>query len=379
MQRHHYAPEHEEYREAFRGFLRREVVPNQQQWLDQGIVDRDVWRSAGKHGFLLPWADERYGGLGLAGFRYEQVLIEELAAIGESGLAIPLHSAVVAPYLQHFGTEEQRQVWLPAAISGDVVLAVAITEPGTGSDVAGLTTRAERDGDDWIITGSKVFISNGIHADLVVVAARTDPDERHAVGLFLVEAGAPGFERGRKLDKLGMRSQDTAELFFDGVRVGPDALLGEPADGFKAIMSMFAQERLTVAVGSAAGAEAALDLTLQHTKERAAFGRPLARFQDIRFRLAQMRTEVDVTRTFVDRCVIAHEAGDLSPVDAAEAKLFASEVLGRVVDEAVQLHGGMGYMWEHPICRAFADARVQRIYAGTSEIMKEIIGRSLTS
>ncbi|MCP2260740.1 acyl-CoA dehydrogenase [Streptoalloteichus tenebrarius] len=377
MRRVHYEPGHEEYRSAFRGFLQREVVPHQERWLAEGIVDREVWRSAGKHGFLLPWADERHGGLGLTGFRYEQVLIEELAAIGETGLAIPLHSAVVAPYLAAHGTPEQRDRWLPGAVSGDVVLALAITEPGTGSDVAGMTTRAERDGDHWVITGSKTFISNGVHADLVIVAARTDPEQRHAVGLFLVESGAPGFARGRKLDKLGMRSQDTAELFFDGVRVGPDAVLGDPAQGFGAIMGMFAQERLTVAAGCVAGAEAALRLAVEHARRREAFGRPLAKFQDIRFRLAQMRTEVDVALAFVDRCVLAHEAGDLGPADAAEAKLFASEVLGRVVDEAVQIHGGMGFMWEHPVCRAYADARVQRIYAGTSEIMKEIVGRAM--
>ncbi len=377
MRRNYFDADHEAFRATFRAFLEREVVPYQREWEEAGRVDREVWRKAGKQGFLLPWADPRHGGLGLADFRYEQVITEELAAIHDSGLAIPLHSAIVAPYLAHFGTAEQQDRYLPGAVSGDTVLALAITEPGTGSDVAGIRTRAVDAGDHWVLTGQKTFISNGLLADLVIVAARTDPNQRHAIGLFLVEAGTPGFTRGRKLDKLGQRAQDTAELFFDEVRIPKENALGDPKAGFAAIMRMFAQERLVVAISSVAAAQAALRDTVEYVTQRQAFGRALADFQDTRFRLAAMRTEVDVAQAFVDRCVLAHNDGELTPVAAAEAKLFASEMLGRVVDDCLQMHGGYGYMWEYPICRAYADARVQRIYAGTSEIMKEIISRAM--
>ncbi|KWX00190.1 acyl-CoA dehydrogenase [Carbonactinospora thermoautotrophica] len=377
MRRNYFDADHEAFRATFRAFLEREVVPYQREWEEAGRVDREVWRKAGKQGFLLPWADPRHGGLGLADFRYEQVIIEELAAIHDSGLAIPLHSAIVAPYLAHFGTAEQQDRYLPGAVSGDIVLALAITEPGTGSDVAGIRTRAVDAGDHWVLTGQKTFISNGLLADLVIVAARTDPNQRHAIGLFLVEAGTPGFTRGRKLDKLGLRAQDTAELFFDEVRIPKENALGDPKAGFAAIMWMFAQERLVVAISSVAAAQVALRDTVEYVTQRQAFGRALADFQDTRFRLAAMRTEVDVAQAFVDRCVLAHNDGELTPVAAAEAKLFASEMLGRVVDDCLQMHGGYGYMWEYPICRAYADARVQRIYAGTSEIMKEIISRAM--
>lgn len=377
MRRTHYAPEHEEYRRAFREFLAREVVPHQERWLAEGLVDRQVWKAAGAAGFLLPWAQPRHGGLGLTDFRYEQVLVEELGAVGESGLAIPLHSAVIAPYLREFGSADQQDRFLPGAVSGQCVLALAITEPDAGSDVSGIRTRAVRDGADWVLSGAKTFISNGIHADLVIVAARGDSGDRHAVGLFLVAADSPGFGRGRRLAKLGLHSQDTAELFFDEVRVAAADVLIPPATGFRAITSMFTAERLSCALISLASAEYAFGLTVGYVRQRRAFGRALAEFQDARFKIARMRTELDVCQAYLDRCVLALEAGDLTGVDAAQAKLFASELVGRVTDTCVQLHGGYGYMLESAVCRAYADARVHRIYAGASEIMTEIIGRAV--
>lgn len=377
MRRDQFDDDHEAFRETFRTFCEREIVPHQQEWEEAGRVDREVWRAAGRHGFLVPEADPEYGGAGVADLRYQQVMIEELARVHESGFGLPLHNAVVAPYLRRFGTEDQRARYLPGATSGDIVLAIAITEPDAGSDVSGIATRATPEGDGWVLDGAKMFVSNGLTADLVIVAARTDPDDRHGVGLFLVEADTPGFVRGAKLTKLGEPAQDTAGLTLDGVRVGGDALLGRPTGGFAAIMEMFAQERLVVAIGAVAGARVALEDTVAYVRQRHAFGRTVASFQDTRFRLARMRTEVDVAQAFVDRCVLAADAGDLDAATAAEAKLFTTEILGRVVDEGVQMHGGYGFMWEYPICRAYAAARVQRIYAGTSEIMKDIIARSM--
>ncbi|HEX6445403.1 MAG TPA: acyl-CoA dehydrogenase family protein [Streptosporangiales bacterium] len=377
LRAHHFTPEQDEYRAAFREFLERELVPRQPAFEAAGIVDKELWRLAGKHNFLLPWADEEYGGLGLTDIRYEQVMAEELCRVNESGFGLPLHSGIVAPYLDAYGTPGQKRRFLPAAVSGETVLAIAITEPEAGSDVAGIrTTAVERD-DHWVLNGAKTFISNGINADLLVVAARTDPDQSHAVGLFLVEGDTPGFSRGRKLDKMGLRTQDTAELFFDDAIVPKENLLGGPTDGFKAIMSMFAQERLVVAMMSAAGAETALDTTVAYARERKAFGRPIGRFQNTRFALASLRTKVDAAYALVDRCVMTHVAGELAPQEAAEAKLFATEVLGEVVDGCVQVFGGYGYMTEYPIAKMYVDARIQRIYAGTSEIMREIIGRSM--
>ena len=368
---------HEAYRTAWRGFVEHEVVPRQAGWAREGIVGKDVWRLAGARNLLCPWADPAYGGLGLADLRYEQIMIEELADAGESGFAAPLHSCVVAPYLAAFGTEDQKRRHLTRAVSGETVLAIAITEPGTGSDVAALRTHAVRapDGDGWLLNGAKTFISSGVNADLVIVAARTGED--HTIGLFLVAAGTPGFTRGRTLDKLGLRTWDTAELFFDDVYV-PDAdVLGGPDQGFALLMRQFALERLVVAMGAVAEAGAALRETIAHTKQRTAFGRPLARFQDTRFRLAAMRAKISSAQAFVDTCVLAHNQGTLTADQAAEAKLVATELQGQVVDDCLQMFGGSGYLWESPICRRYADARVQRIYGGTSEIMKEIISRAM--
>ncbi|MQA78251.1 MAG: acyl-CoA dehydrogenase [Streptosporangiales bacterium] len=377
MRERHFTAEQQEYRRAFRDFVEHEIVPRQAAWEEAGIVDTDVWRLAGKHDFLLPWADPAYGGLGLTDIRYEQVVIEELCRANETGFGSPVHSAIVAPYLDTYGTEEQKRRFLPGAVSGESILAIAITEPDAGSDVAGMRTTAVEHDDHWVLNGAKTFISNGINANVCVVAARTDPGQSHAVGLFLVEADTPGFGRGRKLDKLGLRTQDTAELFFTDARVPKANVLGDPREGFKAIMSMFAQERLIIAMGSAAGAEAALDMTLAYVRERQAFGRSIGKFQNTRFTLASARTKIDAAYALVDRCTLAHVEGELSPQQAAEAKLFASETLGEVVDDCVQLFGGYGYMWEYPITKMYADARIQRVYAGTSEIMREVIGRSM--
>lgn len=377
MQRIHFESEHNLFRDAFRAFLQKEVVPHQEAWEAAGEVSREVWRKAGEMGFLLPWADEAYGGSGLQDFRYEQVMAEELAAINEAGFMIPLHSALCGPYIAEYGSAEQKARWLPGAICGETILAVAMTEPGAGSDLAGMRTTAVDKGDHYELNGSKVFISNGILADLVIVAAKTDPANKHAMGLFLVERGMEGFERGRKLKKLGMHSQDTAELFFNNVRVPKANLLGDAKAGFFYLMNMLAQERLTNACAAVAGAEAALQVTIDYVKERKAFGRPIAHYQNTRFKLAEMRTQIDVAQVFVDRCVMDHNQKKLTAEVAAEAKLFTTELLGKVVDEGVQLHGGWGYMWEYPICKMYANARIQRIFAGTSEIMKEIISRGM--
>ncbi|MCW5851355.1 MAG: acyl-CoA dehydrogenase family protein, partial [Anaerolineae bacterium] len=376
MDRLHFETEHDLFREAFREFLAREVVPHTEAWEKAGLVPKAVWRKAGRAGFLVTWADEEYGGAGARDFRYDQIVAEELAAANEGGLALGLHSTVVAPYLDHFGTPDQKRRYLTGAVSGDTILAIAMTEPAAGSDLAGMKTRAEpRDG-AWVLNGAKTFISNGINADLVIVAAKTNPHNPRQIGLFLVEPGMMGFERGRKLEKLGHRAMDTAELFFTDVRVPAENVLGNPAEGFHYLMQLLADERLIEACTSIAMARAAYDMTLGYVKERTAFGQRIGSFQYNRFRLADMKTEIDIGQVFVDRCVMDHNAGRLSAEIAAEAKLYTTELLGRVADQCVQLHGGYGFMLEYPITRLFASARVHRIWAGSSEIMREIIGRS---
>lgn len=377
MQRNIFDTEHSMFRDAFAAFLKKEVVPHQDQWEADGMVSREVWKKAGDMGFLLPWADEEYGGAGLKDFRYEQIMCEELAKVNEAGFMLPLHSALCGPYIAEYGNAEQKARFMPGIISGELILAVAMTEPSAGSDLAGMRTSAVEQDDHYLLNGSKVFISNGLLADVVIVAAKTDPANKHAMGLFLVERGIEGFERGKKLEKLGMKSQDTAELFFNNVKVPKANLLGDAKGGFFYLMNMLAQERLTNACGAVAGAEAALQVTIDYVKERKAFDRPISHFQNTRFKLAEMRTQIDVAQVFVDRCVMDHNEKKLTPEVAAEAKLFTTELLGKVVDEGVQLHGGWGYMWEYPICKMYANARIQRIFAGTSEIMKEIISRGM--
>ncbi len=365
------------FRDSVRNFMINEIGPHADRWHEQGIVDREAFQKAGEQGLLLMWADEKYGGAGVRDFRYEQILIEEIMHHGDPGFFMTLHSRLVGPYIGELGTEEQKQRWLPKCISGENILAVAITEPGAGSDVAGLRTRAEDKGDHYLLNGSKTYISNGINADLVVVVARTNPETSHGLSLFVVERGMEGFERGRNLKKMGLKSQDTAELFFNNVKVPKENLLGELHRGFYHLMHFLAEERLLGACQYIAAAEAAFDITLDYVSERKAFGQAIADFQNTRFKLASMRTEIDVGYAFVDRCVVEHNAGNLTAEDAAKAKLWCSELEGRVTDECVQLHGGAGYMDEYKISRMYTNARISRIYAGTSEIMREIIARSL--
>ncbi len=377
MKRTVFEEEHEMFRDSVRSFMQNEIGPQRDKWHEQGIVDREAFLKAGEMGLLLMWADEKYGAAGVKDFRYEQILIEENAHHGDAGFFMTLHSRLVGPYIGELGTEEQRARWLPKCISGEHVLAVAITEPGAGSDVAGIRTKAEDKGDHFLLNGSKTFISNGILADLIVVVAKTDPNSRHGLSLFVVERGMEGFERGKNMKKMGLKSQDTAELFFNNVKVPKENLLGELHRGFYQLMHFLAEERLLGACGYIANAEAAFNLTLDYVNERKAFGKTLADFQNTRFKLADMRTEIDVGYAFIDRCVEAHDSGELSADDAAKAKLWTSELEGCVTDQCVQLHGGNGYMDEYPISRMYTNARVSRIYAGSSEIMREIIARSI--
>lgn len=377
MDRTVFEEEHEMFRDSVRSFMQNEIGPNSDKWHEQGIVDREAFLKAGEMGLLLMWADEKYGAAGVNDFRYEQILIEENAHFGDAGFFMTLHSRLVGPYIGELGTEEQKARWLPKCISGEHVLAVAITEPGAGSDVAGIRTKAEDKGDHYLLNGSKTFISNGILADLIVVVAKTDPNSRHGLSLLVVERGMEGFERGKNMKKMGMKSQDTAELFFNNVKVPKENLLGEFNRGFYQLMHFLAEERLLGACGYIANTEAAFNLTLDYVNERKAFGKTIADFQNTRFELADMRTGIDVGYAFVDRCVEAHDKGVLSADDAAKAKLWTSELEARVTDACVQLHGGNGYMDEYKISRMYTNARVSRIYAGSSEIMREIIARSI--
>ncbi len=377
MNRRIFDEEHEMFRDSVRGFMKNEVQPNSDKWHEQGIVDREAFLKAGEQGLLLMWADEKYGGAGVPDFRYEQVLIEENAHYGDAGFFMTLHSRLVGPYIGELATEEQKSRWLPKCIAGEHILAVGITEPGAGSDVAGIRTKAEDKGDHWLLNGSKTYISNGILADLIVVVARTDRSSRHGLSLFVVERGMEGFERGRNLEKMGLKSQDTAELFFNNVKVPKENLLGGLNKGFYQLMHFLAEERLLGAVGYLAASEAAFNITMDYIKERKAFGQTIADFQNTRFTMADIRMEIDVAQAFIDQCVLEHNEGNLSADDAAKAKLYTSELEGRVMDACVQLHGGAGYMDEYPICRMYLNARVSRIYAGSSEVMREIIARSI--
>ena len=373
--RFHLESEHEQFRHTCVRVLQQEATPHVDRWREEGMVDRDIYRKAGDAGLLVMWAPEEYGGAGITDFRYDQVLMEEVIRQADIGLFFGLHSRLVAPYLGHLGTAEQKARWMPKVVSGETILGVAMTEPAAGSDLAGMKTHAEDHGDHWVLNGSKTYISNGIIGDLFIVAARTVPDQKYGIGLFVIERGMPGFERGRRLKKLGLHAQDTAELFFNDVKVPKTNVLGDPTQGFKHLTYFLAEERLANAVQSITGAQVAWDLTLDFVKQRRAFGKPLAAFQNTRFKLAELRTQIDVVQAFVDQSVILLNAGKLTADIAAEAKLVASEVEGRTVDECLQLFGGAGYMDEYRISRLYADARIGRIYAGTSEIMKEIIAR----
>jgi len=372
-----FSPDHELFRESVRTFLEKDAVPFHGQWEKQGYIDRDLWRKAGQAGLLCSHLPQAYGGLD-ADFLYSAVVIEEIGRLGLTGIGFSLHSDIVAPYILHYGSEALKHKYLPKLISGEMVTAIAMTEPGAGSDLQGVKTSAVLDGDEYVINGSKTFITNGYLADLVIVVAKTDPKAgAKGTSLFLVEADTPGFAKGKRLEKVGMKAQDTSELFFQDVRVPKENLLGHAGMGFAYLMQELPQERLTVAIGALSSAEAALAWTLEYTRERKAFGKAIADFQNTRFKLAEMATEIQVGRVFVDQCMALHLEGKLDVPTAAMAKYWATDLQCKVLDECVQLHGGYGFMWEYPIARAWADARVQRIYAGTNEIMKEIIARSL--
>jgi alkylation response protein AidB-like acyl-CoA dehydrogenase len=380
MKRTVFTEDHELFRQSFRTFVEREITPNFERWEQAGIVDRSMFTAAGASGFLGIDAPEEFGGGGVDDFRYNFVISEELAYAGvaSAGMGITLHNDVCLPYFLNLTTDEQKRRWLPGICSGELVTAIAMTEPAIGSDLASMTTSAIRDGDHYVVNGGKTFITNGINADLVITAVKTDPTERHkGMSLLVLERGMSGFERGRNLDKVGLHAQDTAELFFNDVRVPVENRLGEEGMGFLHLVDNLPQERLSIAVGAVAAARQALRWTIEYTHDRTAFGQPIASFQNSRFVLAEMATEIEIGEVFMDRCVEALVAKELTVEEAAMAKWWATELQKRVVDQCVQLHGGYGYMLEYPIARAFCDSRIQTIYGGTTEIMKEIIGRSL--
>jgi len=382
MQRTFFDTDHEAYREVVREFLTREVEPHYERWETDRLIDRSAWLAAGRSGIIGLAVPEAYGGSGVTDYRFRNVVSEEIArtATTSFGGGIATHDDVVIPYVLMLGTEEQKQRWLPGMAAGELIGAIAMTEPGIGSDLQGIKTTAVRDGDDWIVNGQKTFISNGIHSDLVIVVARTDPSAgSKGFSLLVVERGMPGFSRGRKLHKVGLAGQDTAELVFEDVRVPTNNLLGTEGSGFIHLMENLPLERMSIAVIAIAAAKAAYQWTRDYVFERKAFGKPIGDLQNTRFALAEMLTEIEVTESHIDRCVLALNAGELTAVDASKGKWWASELQKRVVDRCVQLHGGYGYMMEYPIGRAYVDSRIQTIYGGTTEIMKEIIGRDIAA
>jgi alkylation response protein AidB-like acyl-CoA dehydrogenase len=380
MKRTLFESEHIDFRESVARFVAEEIVPHHLEWEREQIVPRELFAKAAAKGMLAMQVPERFGGLGIDDFRFNQIIGEEMlmAGVAGSGLGITLHNDICLPYFTDLCNAEQQERWLPGVADGSLITAVAMTEPEIGSDLAGMRTSAIRDGDHYIVNGSKTFITNGINADLVITAVKTDPSERHrGMSLLIIERGMDGFARGRNLDKVGMHAQDTAELFFEDVRVPVENLVGEEGQGFKQLTANLAQERLSIAIAGVAASRAALKWTVDYVHDRRAFGQPIGAFQNSRFALAEMATEIELAGVFCDQAVLALNASELTPVDAAMAKWWATELQGRVTDRCVQLHGGYGYMLEYPIARAFLDARVTRIYGGTTEIMKEIIGRSL--
>lgn len=377
-QRTLFEPEHDLFRESYRSFLERYAAPHREEWEKAKIVDRSLWQEAGKQGFLGMAVPEEYGGGGNPDFRYNTIVSEETAFGRHNGIGFTLHNDVVAPYLLNLATEEQKQRWLPGFCSGDLITAIAMTEPGTGSDLQGIKTRAVRQGDHYVLNGSKTFITNGINSDLVIVVAQTDPEKgAQGFSLLVVERGMKGFERGRHLDKIGLDAQDTAELSFTDVHVPVENRLGEEGMGFIYLMQNLPQERIGIAIMAAAAMEGVLEETLQYTKERKAFGKPIGSFQNSRFLLAELATEATVVRIMVDEFIRLHLDHKLTVEQAAMAKWYSTEKQVYLIDRCLQLHGGYGYMREYTVARAFLDSRVQTIYGGTTEIMKEIIGRSL--
>ena len=380
MERTIFEPEHDLFRDAFAAFVAKEISPHFAEWERAGITPHDLLAKAGDHGFVGMQAPEELGGGGVDDFRYNLIISEEIAKAGVqgSGLMITLHNDICTPYFLHLTNDEQKKRWLPGVASGRSVTAIAMTEPGIGSDLASMSTTAVRDGDHYVVNGSKTFITNGHNADLVVTAVKTDPTLKHkGMSLLIIERGMPGFERGRNLDKIGMHSQDTAELFFSDVQVPVANRLGDEGMGFAYLVRNLAQERLSIAMMGIAVSAAALEWTVAYVKERKAFGQPIGSFQHSRFTLAEIRTEVEIGQVFIDRCVTELNAGTLTVEEAAMAKWWCTELQKRVVDRCLQLHGGYGYMWEYPIARAYADSRITTIYGGTTEIMKEIVGRSM--
>ena len=372
-----FTADHEAFRDTVRRFIEREIAPHHAAWEEQGYVDREVWRKAGAAGLLCPTMPEAYGGGGVDKL-FSVVQFEELARAGCSGIGFGLHSEIVAPYLLRYGTEEQKARWLPRLASGETIGAIAMSEPGAGSDLQAVKTTALRQGDHYRLNGSKTFITNGWHADLVIVVAKTDPAAgAKGTSLVVVERGMPGFEKGQRLKKLGLKAQDTSELFFDNVEVPLANLLGPENGGFASLMQELPWERLQIAIGAVASAQAAIDRTLAYVKERKAFGQAVGSFQHTRFTLAEAQTQVQVAQVFVDRCIELLMQGALDTATASMAKYWTTDLQCQVIDACLQLHGGYGYMWEYPIARQYADARVQRIYGGTNEIMKEVISRSM--
>ena len=378
MERHLFEADHDAFRDTARAFCDKEILPHHDSWEEAGIVPRELWTAAGTAGLLGFMAPEEYGGGGVRDFRFNAVVSEELTKARASGPGFAIHVDIVSAYLLDYANDEQKARWLPKFCSGELITAIAMTEPGAGSDLQGIETTAIRDGDEYVLNGQKTFISNGILADLVIVVAKTDPSAGYqGISLLVVERGMPGFERGRNLDKIGLKAQDTAELFFDDVRVPAANLLGEEGKGFIYLMEKLPQERLAIAVVAAAASESMLSTTLDYVKDRKAFGRPIGSFQNSRFVLAELATETQIARVFVDRCIEELNAGTLTVSEAAMAKWWTTELQKKVVDRCLQLHGGYGFMTEYPIAKAYLDTRIQTIYGGTTEIMKEIIGRTM--
>jgi alkylation response protein AidB-like acyl-CoA dehydrogenase len=379
VDRHHYSEDHLAFGEAVRAFVDKALVPHFLEWEAAGIAPREIFTEAGRNGFLGMAIPEEFGGGGVDDFRFNQILDEQIALAGVTGcgLGITLHNDTCLPYFLSYANDEQRRRWLPGIASGELITAVAMTEPGAGSDLSGIRTSAKRDGDSYVVNGAKTFITNGINADLVITAVRTGEDRHHGMSLLIIERGMPGFERGRNLDKLGLHSQDTAELSFTDVRVPLENLLGVENEGFQQLTRKLPQERTSIAVAGVAEAQGAFEETLHYVKERKAFGTTIGSFQNTKFVLAEVATEIDVTQAFLDQCVDRLNAGELSVADAAKAKWWATELQGRVIDRCLQLHGGYGYMSEYPISRRYADARVTRIYGGSTEIMKGVVSKSL--
>ncbi len=377
MKRYCYDEEHLMFQEAFRAFLHQELVPHREEWIEEGIVPREVYLKAGENGFLVPQAPESLGGLDIEDFRFQQIVAEELGRCGETGFMPHLHTTMVAPYILNYGSDYLKEKYIPKAVTGEYILAVAMTEPDAGSDLSGMRSSAVDMGDHYLLNGTKTYISNGLCGDIFVVAARTNPEKPYAISLFVVEGSWEGFRAGVKLNKMGMKSQDTTELFFDNVKVPKENLLGKEGEGFKYLMGGLAKERMVIASFCMGASEYAFDLTKEFVCDRKVFGKPLSTMQNTQFKMAEMRARIDMGHAFVDTVVANINRGDHDSVAASEAKLLTSELLCDVADEGVQLHGGAGYMDEYPISRVYTDARISRIFAGTSEVMKLIISRSI--